>query len=320
VVTRNHPPKPGTDATDHDTIHPGLWLAFGDVSGQDFWRNKATIRHLRFVESPAVRDGRLIFATENSLQTPDKKVMGLQVSRITLEARPEGYLVVWESTFTASEQDVFFGDQEEMGLGVRVATAITEKNGGTILSSTGAKSAKATWGKAFDWCDYSGVIDGRHVGVTLMPDPANFRPSWFHNRDYGLMVANPFGRRALTQGDPLQSIASHDFALDCQAATLVVAQQNPPLAMGFLEHLSLSQQKVDDRLLLLIEPAGQDHHEQLPRLQDEVHGSPDDLMMGKPRKTSASGAGGLLSTSGNKPPTHVRKFNARGQFRFGGVF
>ena len=34
-----------------------------------------------------------------------------------------------------------------------------------------------------------------------MPDPANFRPSWFHNRDYGLMVANTFGRSSMKQGD-----------------------------------------------------------------------------------------------------------------------
>ena len=28
-VTRNHPPVAGKDPTDHDTFHPGLWLAFG---------------------------------------------------------------------------------------------------------------------------------------------------------------------------------------------------------------------------------------------------------------------------------------------------
>ena len=33
-----------------------------------------------------------------------------------------------------------------------------------------------------------------------MADPANFRPSWWHNRDYGLMVANPFGRESMKQG------------------------------------------------------------------------------------------------------------------------
>ncbi|MBM3861987.1 MAG: hypothetical protein FJ395_20375, partial [Verrucomicrobia bacterium] len=47
----------------------------------------------------------------------------------------------------------------------------------------------------------SGVIGERRVGVLLMPDPKNFRASWFHNRDYGLMVANPFGRNAFTKGE-----------------------------------------------------------------------------------------------------------------------
>ena len=200
-VTRNHPPVAGKDATDHDTMHPGLWLAFGDISGQDFWRNKAVIKHTRFTEPPAVRDGRLTFATENQLQTTNGQTLGTQMSRVTLTARPDGYLLIWEAIFAAGERDIVFGDQEEMGLGVRVATPLTEKNGGLITTSTGGKTAKATWGKAFEWCDYAGVLGDRRVGVTLMPDPANFRPSWFHNRDYGLMVANPFGRKSMNQGD-----------------------------------------------------------------------------------------------------------------------
>src|SRR5580765_3788973 len=44
-VTRNHPPVEGKDATDHAEMHPGLWLAFGDISGKDFWRNKGTVEH-----------------------------------------------------------------------------------------------------------------------------------------------------------------------------------------------------------------------------------------------------------------------------------
>jgi hypothetical protein len=43
AVTRHHPPIAGSDATDHDTMHPGVWLAFGDLNAQDFWRNKARI-------------------------------------------------------------------------------------------------------------------------------------------------------------------------------------------------------------------------------------------------------------------------------------
>jgi hypothetical protein len=200
-VTRNHPPQAGKDQTDHATFHPGVWLAFGDLSGQDSWRNLAPIRHERFTEPPGVRDGKLTFATESRMLTTNSQPLCTLLSRVTVAARPAGYLLIWDATFQASEQDLAFGDQEEMGLGVRVATPITEKNGGLITSSTGGKTAKATWGKPFDWCDYSGLIGDRRVGVALMPDPSNFRPSWFHNRDYGLMVANPFGRNAMKQGE-----------------------------------------------------------------------------------------------------------------------
>ena len=33
-----------------------------------------------------------------------------------------------------------------------------------------------------------------------MAAPSNFRQSWWHNRDYGVFVANPFGRAAMKQG------------------------------------------------------------------------------------------------------------------------
>ena len=39
------------------------------------------------------------------------------------------------------------------------------------------------------------------VGVLLIPHKDNFRPSWFHVRDYGLLVANPFGQNVFTKGE-----------------------------------------------------------------------------------------------------------------------
>ncbi len=35
-----------------------------------------------------------------------------------------------------------------------------------------------------------------------MAASSNFRESWWHNRDYGVFVANPFGRAAMKQGEP----------------------------------------------------------------------------------------------------------------------
>ncbi|MCL4181611.1 MAG: PmoA family protein [Verrucomicrobia bacterium] len=200
AVTRHHPPMAGTDATDHDTMHPGVWLGFGDLNGHDFWRNRGHIEHVRFTEPPQVEKERLRFATECRLLATDGATLGSLSNRFTLIAFTNAWLLVWEADFQAGDAGLIFGDQEEMGFGARVATAITEKNGGVITSSSGLNTAKRTWGLPAEWCDYSGTVDGQRVGIVLMADPANFRPAWWHNRDYGLMVANPFGQEAMKQG------------------------------------------------------------------------------------------------------------------------
>jgi hypothetical protein len=50
------------------------------------------------------------------------------------------------------------------------------------------------WGRLSAWCDYSGPIERKTVGIAILDDPANpYRACW-HSRGYGLMAANPFGR------------------------------------------------------------------------------------------------------------------------------
>jgi Family of unknown function (DUF6807) len=199
-VTRNHPPVEGQDATDHDTFHPGIWLAFGDLSGADFWRNKAAVEHVEFVEKPTAGPDGAHFAVRNVYRS-GKQVICRELCRMSILVRPAGTLVIWDSEFSGDDE-FYFGDQEEMGLGVRVATPLAVKNGGQMTNSDGLVNEKQIWGKQADWCDYSGTIGGRRLGVMLVPDPGNFRRSWFHARDYGFVAANPFGQRAFTGSEP----------------------------------------------------------------------------------------------------------------------
>ena len=200
-VTRNQPPIEGKDLTDHPQNHPGIFLAFGDLGGGDFWRNRGRVVHEAFVEQPDGSSGEGSFAVRNRYERQDGTTVCHELGRYKFLVRPSGYLLLWDSTFSA-DKEFSFGDQEEMGLGVRVASPITVKAGGAMLDSEGRVGPQQIWGKTADWCDYDGMIDGRHVGVTLMVDPTNFRPSWLHARDYGLLVANPFGRKAFTGGEP----------------------------------------------------------------------------------------------------------------------
>ncbi len=202
-VTRNHPPDPAVDARndDHATFHPGVWLAFGDINGADFWRNRARVRHARFTDGPAGGDRAGSFEVLNVYETSDTppRVLCEERARYTFRVTGHGYLLECESLFTPKTGALLFGDQEEMGFGVRLATPLTVKHGnGRMLNSAGGRNEDGTWGKRADWCAGMNRIDGVRVGAVVMASPRNFRESWFHSRDYGLIVANPFGRKAMT--------------------------------------------------------------------------------------------------------------------------
>lgn len=195
AVTRTHPPVEGKDATDHATFHPGIWLGFGDLGGADFWRNKAAVEHVRFVKEP--KDG--TFTVLNRYRHGERAVCE-ETCRVTVVRRPAGLLLVLDSAF-AGEAPFAFGDQEEMGLGVRVASPLAVKAGGRMRDSAGRTNEKEIWGHPGEWCDYSGVVDGRRAGLLVVSDPSDGLPSRLHARDYGVLVFNPFGRKAFKAGD-----------------------------------------------------------------------------------------------------------------------
>jgi hypothetical protein len=240
-ATRHHPPIAGEDVMDHDTLHPGIWMSFGDINGSDYWRLKARVEQVDFVDPPQGGAGRGTFAVHNRYLSQKNSSQSVcdEESRYTFLVRPAGYLLLWATTFSA-DHEIAFGDQEEMGLGFRIATplrAMAKAEGkvrpgnGTILDAKGRKNEKEVWGNAADWCDYSGTIDSQHVGMTILCHPDNFRPSWFHARDRGLLEANPFGRKAFEKGE-LSSV-------------VVKPGEKLRLRYGILIHSGAKNEKVD---------------------------------------------------------------------------
>ena len=228
-VTRNYPPVKGQDLDDHATMHPGLWLAFGDLNGADFWRNKGRVRHVRFIKDPQGGAGSGSFAVQNVYEV-EGQIICTEDCAITISVRGIGYVIEWNSTFRSEQIDFNFGDQEEMGLGVRVATPLAVVKGGQIIDNEGRKNETQVWGKQANWCEYSGVKDGQRIGIVLMPDPQNFQRSWFHVRDYGLLVANPFGRNAFTKGEKSRVTVKRGDECRLRFGVLVydIAAETPP--------------------------------------------------------------------------------------------
>ena len=201
-VTRVQPPVKGENlSSDHGEMHPGVWLAFGDLGGSDFWRNRGRVEHVEFVEPPRAKGTTAAFTVRNRYRDGERTVC-LETCTHRVIAQPGGYYLTCDSTFENGESAFSFGDQEEMGLGIRMSDALRVKGGsGRILGAEGQANEEQVRGSTAKWCDYSGTIDGRRAGIILMQHPDNFRPSWYHARDYGLLVANPFGQKALSGGD-----------------------------------------------------------------------------------------------------------------------
>ncbi|WP_428306940.1 DUF6807 family protein [Lacipirellula sp.] len=236
-VTRSYPPVEGSDPTDHPEFHPGIWLAFGDVSGSDGWRLKAPVRFERFVEEPHGGAGEGGFAAEFSHrdQADPEQVICRELLRCDLRATHEGTLLLWDSTFTG-DREFAFGDQEEMGLGVRMATPLRAEQvskfhlpagNGEIVTADGKRNEREVWGTSPAWCDYRGVVDGKPAGVAIFCHPENFRPSRFHVRDYGLMVANPFGKAAFKAGEPSRVTVRPGEELRLRYGVLVHGGESP---------------------------------------------------------------------------------------------
>src|SRR5438067_801345 len=103
------------------------------------------------------------------------------------------YLCVFAIDLEASGGPVTFGDTKEGSLGVRVSDQLLVKDKkvqnekSVIRNAEGQTGEAGCWGRPSLWCDYSGEVDGKAVGVALFADPANPQPTCWHVRDYGLM-------------------------------------------------------------------------------------------------------------------------------------
>ena len=223
-VTRNRPPIDGEDLMDHQNMHPGIWMSFGDLSGNDYWRLKAKVEHEQFIEKPEARESEGTFAVRNYyLDASSNNRIAQEEARYRFLVQPQGYLLIQESSFEpyGENNQIAFGDQEEMGFSVRLSTGLVEQFGGQITDSEGRTGAETIWSNSAEWIDYSGDSNGKWVGVTLMPDPANFRESWFHVRDYGLLTANPFGREAMGKGARSEVVVQKGESLRLRYGVLI---------------------------------------------------------------------------------------------------
>ncbi len=225
IVTRHWPMDKVSAVEPVDHQHQrGVWFGPDIVNGLDFWNNERSYKtpnrgYIKLNKIGDIKNGKKkgsLAVTFDWLDPQGKKL--LEESRtMTFYDLPKLRIIDFDIELTAAT-DVKFGDGKDCCFGIRIAPELQEDKliktkgkpdvtipgpAGVISNSEGKKGEKDVWGKPADWADYSGEINGDHLGIAIFDNPNNSRRARWHERGYGLFAANPFGVSAFT-GDKTQ--------------------------------------------------------------------------------------------------------------------
>jgi hypothetical protein len=180
--------------------HRSVWVAHGSVNGVDHWAHKKHMqRHLGFDK---VEGDTIVERLEWEGETAEAPTLLKETRTLRFFALEDGTRGIdLTVVFTPTNGAVTFGDTKEAGIAaVRLHEQIgnsekgDKRRNGVLTNSKGATGEKEIWGKAADWCDESGMINGKAYGVVIFDHPSNPRhPTTWHTREYGLHAANIFG-------------------------------------------------------------------------------------------------------------------------------
>jgi hypothetical protein len=180
--------------------HRSFWFTHGNVNGHDFWSElprsgKTVVKNIHSVSAGPVS---LTFSSDVDWLSRTGEKVTQDVRTYQFYRADEIRFVDFSIEFHPQTNDLVFGDDKEGTFGVRVPAtmSVDQKNNmpsGVLVNAEGLRNA-AVWGKKSPWCDYSGPVEGKEVGIAILDHPTNLRhPTTWHARTYGLFCANPFG-------------------------------------------------------------------------------------------------------------------------------
>jgi len=197
------------ETTDHPH-HRGLWFTHGKVNGVDFWTEKGEVGKTMHTAYDMLQSGPVygLMRTRTNWVKPNGTKIAEDSRDIRVYDLNSGYVMDFAVTVKAVGGPLVFGDTKEGTFALRMADSMRAADdkgkplAGHIINARGDKQA-AAWGKAAEWCDYYGPVDGQTVGVAIFDDPKNPRhPTTWHVRDYGLFAVNPFGLHDFDKKNP----------------------------------------------------------------------------------------------------------------------
>ncbi len=180
--------------------HPhqrSVFIGIGDVNGYDFWNEHAIPLGLIRAQKVSTSGG-----GDTATVSVSSIWQGRRGKKFLDEERKYSFSKVSDTCvrvdialkLTANYGNINFGKTKEAGpLGIRVADEMIVKCGGRFANAEGGVNEDGCWGKSSRWCNYSGLVEGKKIGIAAFDHAENERyPTAWHVRDYGLMALNNF--------------------------------------------------------------------------------------------------------------------------------
>jgi hypothetical protein len=182
--------------------HRSIWIGHARVNGVNVFHDnnpeRPNLGDIRLERAEvAVRGGVAALSATNGWIARDGRRLLTEERSIRFAPGRQAHVLDVDSTLIASEGVVELGQDTHAYLGIRVADSMDEEDGGQLLNSRGARGEAGTMRQVCEWVDYSGVVAGQVVGITLMVHPQNPETAFF-TRAYGTFLANPTLLRSLT--------------------------------------------------------------------------------------------------------------------------
>ncbi|MBY0434795.1 MAG: PmoA family protein [Cyclobacteriaceae bacterium] len=220
--------------------HPhqvGLFLTHESVNGFDFWNLSTAIAPRDRVKYGKIEHNRIMHAqgwqsdgyltTVAIWKTYSGKALLEETTRFHFLIDKGSLIIDRQTDLKAIDESVTFSDVKDALLGLRVARELELPNSwkdrfvqpdktlsDEMINNTGVTgqyknsegiTGEDVWGKRARWLMLQGECEGIPVSVIMFDHPQNPEyPTYWHARGYGLMAANPLGRKIFTDGkDPL---------------------------------------------------------------------------------------------------------------------
>jgi len=271
MVCRGFPlaPKP-FERIDHPH-HTGMWMAFGDVNGIDFWNNSYAIPDSAKNKYGRIKTKSILtkkysdflseLIVENEWITHTGIVLLVEKTIFTFRCAENFRWIKCQSKLTSKTNEVIFEDSKEGLFAIRLATELEtptneltlrlddkkiltplpinyqENITGQYQNSEGNVGELECWGKSAKGACVTGSIGNETITIYLIDNQNNFgTPAHFHTRGYGLFSINSLGSKHFNDTKKIQLRLSKNQSKTFEYQLIINSSQPSNIFDNFYFH------------------------------------------------------------------------------------